>query len=129
MNLSRRNFVKAGGASVLAIAALSGSALSLGGSNDVMESLSAESFSSLIGSQFYIWNEQDSFTATLSKVDDFANASQKGKCFGLLFTTTKRRTVEGTFSVFNTETGNFELFLSASVIGRRGGYYATINRL
>jgi hypothetical protein len=129
MNLTRRDFVKTGGASALAIAALSGSAIAFTASNEALETLTSASFSSLIGSEFYVWNESGSTIATLRRVDTFQAAATKGESFGLLFDTRKKQTSEGTFFVFNTEVGNLELFMTATNVGRRGGYYATFNRI
>lgn len=129
MKLSRRKFVKAGGASALAVAALSGATLGMVTSGDALEGLTAANFRRLTGQEFYIWNERTSVMATLARFDELPKGSATGDCFGLLFDTTKSRTVEGTYNVFNAEIGNFELFVTATKSGRRGGFYATINRI
>jgi hypothetical protein len=128
MKFTRRDFVKLGGFATIAAFGFSGSAFA-GTNDDVLSNQTAESFRQLIGTEFYIRRERSSISARLVKVEDFPNKTKKGECFLLVFETSLKRVEQAIYNLYHPNIGNFELFMSEGLIGRRRTLVATINRL
>lgn len=128
MKFTRRDFLKLGGFASVATVGFSGSVFARTKDN-ILADQTAESFRQMIGTEFYIQNENTYTTATLIKVEDFPNQTKKGECFALIFKTSLKQTEQGTYNIYHSKIGSFELMMTAGRSGKNGSLIATINRI
>jgi len=128
MKFTRRDFVKLSGFAAVASIGFSGSAFGKT-TNDVLSIQTAENFRRLIGTEFYIWRDDFTASATLTKVEDFPKPVRGGECFSMSFETRLKNAEQGTYNIFHPTLGNFELFLTEGRNGKRCVFLATVNRL
>ncbi|MBS1794011.1 MAG: hypothetical protein JSS81_09165 [Acidobacteria bacterium] len=128
MKLTRRDFVKISGISALAGFGLSGRAFA-GIGEDSLAVQSSKSFRRLIGTDFYIWRENFATSARLVKLQEFSKSAPNGECFALIFEVPVKQIEQATYYVSHPEIGNFELFLTEGLNGRRRALIATFNRI
>ncbi len=119
--------MKMSGIAALASIGLSGSAFSKSSEN--VELQSAERFSQLIDTDFYLSNKDISTPAKLANIKTFPNNSSNGECFSMEFQTPLKFPRENTYQVFHPELGNFDLFLTEGRNGKKRVLLATVNRL
>ncbi len=128
MNFSRRNFVKLGGIAAIASLGLSNFAYGKTAS-DVLANQTADDFRKLIGTEFYLANNDISTVATLVGVKDFQHKPINGESFSLEFQVPPENSKEDIYQIQHSELGNFELFMTASKNGKNQVLIATITRI
>jgi hypothetical protein len=128
MNFTRRDFLKLSGLASVAWFGFSGSVFAKS-QNDVLDDQTADTFRQLIGSEFYIYNDNISTNVTLIEVKDFPSVTKKGECFLLVFKTPLEETEQATYTLFHPTLGNFELMMTKGKIKKNSVLVATINRI
>jgi hypothetical protein len=98
--------------------------------DDPLANYTKATFVYYLNSVFQLHTVYGVVAATLTKVDDLAEA-RGGECFSLLFRGGSRALPQGTYTVEHPSLGKFPLFLVPAGTDSNGaqGYLATINRL
>lgn len=128
MKFTRRKFIKLGGIAAITTIGLSNNSFSFS-FEDQLASLSLENFQQLIGEQFIILNEVNSYSATLVNVKDFATNQKHGVCFSMEFSVDSKNLRQSTYDVFHPNIGNFQLFMTEGKRGKAKTLIAIINRI
>lgn len=122
MNSTRRDFIKLSGAAAAGILGLSSlgfgqnKSFSDAGFADSLFYHNAENFREFIGTEFTLFNENETSAAVLTAVKDFAGGKQKtsrnknASCFTLSFEVETEKP-QATYTVFQRRLGTFDLFL------------------
>jgi hypothetical protein len=80
----------------------------------------------MIGSDFYFSNDDLSTNATLINIKDFPKNTNTVQSFSMEFQIPQKRIKEGTYRVWHSELGNFELFCTEARNGKIRTLLATI---
>ena len=128
MKISRRSFVMLGGATAAATLGLPVGAMGQKMAADTLSFLSADRFRAYIGTEFQIFGDGTSFSATLLDVKDYA--TKTGECFSLDFKANIRNPGQQRYQLSHFALGDFDLLMVGHQSSRKTSLLvATINRL